>query len=583
MLKTLGSQIKEFKKVSLLTPVFMILEVLMEMMIPLFMASIIDEGVEAGNISHIYKVGILMLIIASIGLLAGIMGGRYGARASTGFARNIRKAMFEKIQTFSFASIDKYATSGLITRLTTDVTNVQNAYQMILRMCVRAPFSLICAMTLAFIIDARLASIYLIAVIFLGSCLFFIMKRTSKYFSQAFQKYDDLNNSVQENISAIRVVKAYVREDYEKSKFIQAAEQIYKMFTQAESTLTLNAPLMQITLYSCLLGISYLGAKMIVGTTLTTGELLSLLTYCVNILMSLMMLSMVFVMVTMSLASARRIAQVLNEENNLTSPEEGLKTVVNGDIVFEHVNFSYKEDSKELVLKDINLTIHAGETIGIIGGTGSAKTTLVSLISRLYDVTHGKVLVGGRDVREYDLETLRNKVAVVLQKNVLFSGTILDNLKWGNPEATIEECQYVCELACASDFIEKFPEKYETYIEQGGTNISGGQKQRLCIARALLKQPKVLIFDDSTSAVDTATDQKIREALSMRIPGTTKLIIAQRIASIKSADKIIVLDNGQLNGFGTHEELLKTNVIYKDVYESQTAGQGDFDEKEGEL
>lgn len=583
MLKTLGSQIKEFKKVSLLTPVFMILEVLMEMMIPLFMASIIDEGVEAGNISHIYKVGILMLIIASIGLLAGIMGGRYGARASTGFARNIRKAMFEKIQTFSFASIDKYATSGLITRLTTDVTNVQNAYQMILRMCVRAPFSLICAMTLAFIIDARLASIYLIAVIFLGSCLFFIMKRTSKYFSQAFQKYDDLNNSVQENISAIRVVKAYVREDYEKSKFIQAAEQIYKMFTQAESTLTLNAPLMQITLYSCLLGISYLGAKMIVGTTLTTGELLSLLTYCVNILMSLMMLSMVFVMVTMSLASARRIAQVLNEENNLTSPEEGLKTVVNGDIVFEHVNFSYKEDSKELVLKDINLTIHAGETIGIIGGTGSAKTTLVSLISRLYDVTHGRVLVGGRDVREYDLETLRNKVAVVLQKNVLFSGTILDNLKWGNPEATIEECQYVCELACVSDFIEKFPEKYETYIEQGGTNISGGQKQRLCIARALLKQPKVLIFDDSTSAVDTATDQKIREALSMRIPGTTKLIIAQRIASIKSADKIIVLDNGQLNGFGTHEELLKTNVIYKDVYESQTAGQGDFDEKEGEL
>lgn len=582
MLKTLGSQIKEFKKVSLLTPVFMILEVLMEMMIPLFMASIIDEGVEAGNISHIYKVGILMLIIASIGLLAGIMGGRYGARASTGFARNIRKAMFEKIQTFSFASIDKYATSGLITRLTTDVTNVQNAYQMILRMCVRAPFSLICAMTLAFIIDARLASIYLIAVIFLGSCLFFIMKRTSKYFNQAFQKYDDLNNSVQENISAIRVVKAYVREDYEKSKFIQATEQIYKMFTQAESTLTLNAPLMQITLYSCLLGISYLGAKMIVGTTLTTGELLSLLTYCVNILMSLMMLSMVFVMVTMSLASARRIAQVLNEENNLTSPEEGLKTVVNGDIVFEHVNFSYKEDSKELVLKDINLTIHAGETIGIIGGTGSAKTTLVSLISRLYDVTHGKVLVGGRDVREYDLETLRNKVAVVLQKNVLFSGTILDNLKWGNPEATIEECQYVCELACASDFIEKFPEKYETYIEQGGTNISGGQKQRLCIARALLKQPKVLIFDDSTSAVDTATDQKIREALSMRIPGTTKLIIAQRIASIKNADKIIVLDNGQLNGFGTHEELLKTNVIYKDVYESQTAGQGDFDEKEGE-
>ena len=582
MLKTLGAQIKEFKKDSLLTPFFMILEVIMEMLIPLMMASIIDKGVNAGNMQHIYKTGILMILVAGVGLFAGIMGGKYGAKASTGFARNLRKAMFENIQTFSFANIDKYSTAGLVTRLTTDVTNVQNAYQMILRMCVRAPFSLICAMTMAFFINAKLATIYLIAVIFLGTCLFFIVSRTHKYFSVVFKKYDDLNNSVQENVSAIRVAKAYVREDYESNKFKKAAENIYHMFVKAEKVITLNAPLMQITVYTCILTISYLGAKMIVGSTLTTGELMSLLTYCMNILMSLMMLSMIFVMVTMSMASAERIAEVLEEESTLANPKCPETVIEDGSIVFENVDFSYKQESSEPVLKDINLAIKSGETIGIIGGTGSAKSSLVNLISRLYDVSKGTVLVGGKDVSTYDLDTLRNEVAVVLQKNVLFSGTILDNLRWGNAEATEEECKRVCELACADEFIERFPDKYETYIEQGGNNVSGGQKQRLCIARALLKKPKVLILDDSTSAVDTATDAKIREAFAKEIPGTTKIIIAQRVSSVQNADKIIVLDSGKVNGFGTHEELLQNNEIYRDVYESQTSASGDFDENGGE-
>ena len=583
MIKTLAAQIKEFKKDSILTPCFMILEVIMEMVIPLMMASIIDDGVEAGDIHHMYMVGIAMVIAACIGLFAGVMGGKYGARASAGFARNLRQAMYDNIQTFSFSNLDKFSTAGLVTRLTTDVTNLQNAYQMLLRMCMRAPASLIIAMIMAFSINARLASIYLVAVVVLGFCLFLIMSHATKYFRQVFRKYDDLNASVQENVSAIRVVKAYVREDYEKERFTKATANLYKMFVGAEKVLTLNAPLMQFTVYSCILGISWLGAKMIVGSTLTTGDLMSLLAYCMNILMSLMMLSMVFVMLTMSSASAERICEVLNERSGLTNPEAPVEEVRDGSIEFRHVDFAYQaEEGGEPVLKDISLQIAAGETVGIIGGTGSAKTSRVNLISRLYDVTAGEVLVGGRNVREYDMEALRNQVSVVLQKNVLFSGTILDNLRWGDEHATEEECRNACRLACADEFIEKMPEKYNTYIEQGGSNVSGGQKQRLCIARALLKKPKVLILDDSTSAVDTATDSKIRKALREDIPHTTKLIIAQRISSVQDADHILVLNEGQVDGYGTHEELLATNAIYRDVYESQTGGNGDFDENGGE-
>ena len=578
MLKTLLAQVREFKKASFLTPFFMILEVLFETLIPLAMASIIDKGVEAGNIGHIYRMGGVMVVLALCGLWSGVMGGKYGALASTGFARNLRKAMYTNIQTFSFSNIDKYSTAGLITRLTTDVTNLQNAYQMILRMCTRAPASLICAMVMAFLINAKLASIYLIAVIFLGACLIFIMRKATKYFQTVFRKYDDLNASVQENIGAVRVVKAYVREDYEISKFQKACNKVYEMFLSAEKIVVMNMPLMQFTVYACILGISWLGAKMIVGSTLTTGELMSLLTYCMNILMSLMMLSMVFVMVTMSIASAERVTEVINDTADITDPENPVTKVPDGSIVFDHVNFSYKKDSKEPVLKDINLSIRSGETIGIIGGTGSAKSSLVNLISRLYDVTDGSVLVGGIDVRKYHLESLRNQVSVVLQKNVLFSGTILENLRWGDKNATEEEYRRACQLACADDFIEKMPDKYNTFIEQGGSNVSGGQKQRLCIARALLKKPKILILDDSTSAVDTATDAKIRRAFAEEIPDTTKLIIAQRVSSIQNADRIIVMDNGEINGFGTHEELLKTNAIYQDVFNSQTGGAGDFDE-----
>ena len=581
MLKTLLAQVREFKKASFLTPFFMILEVLFETLIPLVMASIIDKGVETGDIGHIYRMGALMGVLALMGLYTGVMGGKYGAKASTGFARNLRKAMYTNIQTYSFSNIDKYSTAGLITRLTTDVTNLQNAYQMILRMCTRAPASLICAMTMAFLINAKLASIYLVAVIFLGFFLFMILRKASKCFQEVFQKYDDLNAGIQENISAVRVVKAYVREDYETSKFQKACNRVYELFVKAEKLVVMNMPLMQFTVYSCILGISWLGAKMIVGGNLTTGELMSLLTYCMNILMSLMMLSMVFVMVTMSIASARRVAEVINEKPDLADPENPVTEVPDGSIVFDHVDFSYKKDSAEPVLKDINLTISSGETVGIIGGTGSAKSSLVNLISRLYDVTEGSVKVGGIDVRDYHMESLRNQVAVVLQKNVLFSGTILENLRWGNKNATEEECRHACELACADDFIQRMPRKYETYIEQGGTNVSGGQKQRLCIARALLKKPKILILDDSTSAVDTATDGRIRKAFAEEIPNTTKLIIAQRISSIQNADRIIVMDNGKINGFGTHEELLRTNAIYQDVYYSQTKGCGDFDENKG--
>ena len=578
MIKTLAAQIKEFKKDSVLTPIFMILEVLFETMIPFLMASIIDKGVETGDIGHICKVGAAMAVLALCGLWAGMMGAKYASRASAGFARNLRKAMYDNIQTFSFSNIDKFSTAGLITRLTTDVTNLQMAYQMLLRMFTRAPASLICAMVMAFTINAELASIYLVAVIGLGICLVLIMSRATKYFQQVFKKYDELNASVQENISGIRVVKAYVREDYENNKFFKAAENVYKMFIKAENIIVANMPLMMFAVYACILGLSWLGANMIVVGDLTTGELMSLLTYCMNIMMSLMMLSMIFVMVTMSFASAERITEVLNEKADICNPENPVKEVKDGSIVFKDVSFSYKKDSQESVLSNINLEIASGETIGIIGGTGSAKSSLVNLISRLYDVTKGEVLVGGVDVRVYDLEELRNQVAVVLQKNVLFSGTILENLRWGNKNATEEECKRVCELANADEFIENMPEKYHTYIEQGGSNVSGGQKQRLCIARALLKNPKILILDDSTSAVDTATDAKIRKAFAQEIPDTTKLIIAQRISSIKNADRIIVMEEGKINGMGTHEELMETNAIYRDVYQSQNQGGGDFDE-----
>ena len=577
MLKTLLAQVREFKKASFLTPFFMILEVLFETLIPLAMASIIDKGVEAGNIGHIYRMGAVMVALALCGLWSGVMGGKYGALASTGFARNLRKAMYTNIQTFSFSNIDKYSTAGLITRLTTDVTNLQNAYQMILRMCTRAPASLICAMVMAFLINAKLASIYLVAVIFLGGCLIFIMRKATVYFQAVFRKYDDLNASVQENIGAVRVVKAYVREDYEISKFQKACNKVYEMFLKAEKIVVMNMPLMQFTVYACILGISWLGAKMIVGSSLTTGELMSLLTYCMNILMSLMMLSMVFVMVTMSIASAERVTEVINDTADITDPEDPVTEVPDGSIVFDHVNFSYAGEGGNLSLKDVNLHIKSGQTVGIIGGTGSAKSTLVQMIPRLYDVTGGAVKVGGIDVRDYDLEVLRDQVSMVLQKNVLFSGSIYENIRWGDEHASDEEVRRVCKLAQADGFVTEFPNGYDTMIVQGGNNVSGGQKQRLCIARALLKKPKILILDDSTSAVDTKTDALIRKAFREEIPDTTKIIIAQRVSSIEDADQIIVLDGGQIVGVGTSEELLKTNEIYREVYESQVKG-GEEDE-----
>jgi len=582
MIRLLLKEVKEYKKASIATPLFMILEVIMEMSIPLLMSSIIDDGVNVGNMTHIYKVGAIMLITAILGLLAGIGGGRCGAKASTGFAKNLREKMFNQIQTFSFSNIDKYSTAGLVTRLTTDVNNVQMAYQMCLRMFMRAPASLICAMAMSFYINARIASIYLVAVLVLGVIIFLIMKRSVAFFEQVFPKYDDMNAAVQENISAIRVVKAYVREKEETSKFKKTSENIYKLFVKAENNTIYNMPAMQLTVYTCILLISWVGAKMIVADNLTTGQLMSLLAYCMNILMSLMMLSMVFIMISISSASIKRIAEVLRETSDITNPENPIYEVPDGSVEFRNVNFAYKKDSNEPVLKDINLQIKSGETIGIMGATGSAKTSLVNLISRLYDVTDGEVLVGGHNVKDYDMQSLRNQVSVVLQKNVLFSGTILDNLRWGDANATEEECMQACRQACADEFIQRFPDGYHTHIEQGGTNVSGGQKQRLCIARALLKKPKILILDDSTSAVDTATDAKIRKAFAEEIPNTTKFIIAQRVSSVQSADRIIVMENGQIHGFGTHEELLKNNEIYREVYETQTQGGGDFDERAGE-
>lgn len=582
MIKTLSKQVKGFVKESVLTPVFMILEVIFETLIPLLMASIIDDGINKGDMNHVLFVGAVMVLCAVGGLITGALGGKYGAKASAGFARNLRRSMFENIQTFSFANIDKYSTAGLVTRLTTDVTNLQNAYQMLLRMCMRAPASLICAMTMAFFINARLAGVYLIAIVFLAIILLFIMKHTIKYFNEVFKKYDDVNASVQENISGIRVVKSFVREDFETKKFSKAVNNLYKLFVKAENGMITVSPVMQLTVYACIIAISWFGANMIVGSQLTTGELTSMLTYCMNILMSLMMLAMVFVMITMSAASAKRVSGVLNEKSSLTNCENPVETVPDGSIEFKNACFSYNETGEEPVLDNINLSIKSGETVGIIGGTGSSKTSLVNLIGRLYDVTSGEVKVGGRNVKEYDLEKLRDEVSVVLQSNVLFSGTILQNLRWGNENATEQECINACKLACADDFIQSFPEKYNTYIERGGTNVSGGQKQRLCIARALLKKPKILILDDSTSAVDTATDAKIRKAFAEEIPNTTKIIISQRISSVENADKIIVLDNGKISGLGTHSELINTNAVYKEIYDAQTKGSGDFDEK-GEM
>lgn len=582
MLKTLGAQIKEYKKASIITPLFMLGEVLMETIIPLMMASIVNDGIDKGNTTHIYTMGAIMVVTALISLFCGVGGARFGAIAAMGFGKNLRKAMYENIQTYSFANIDKFSTPSLVTRLTTDVTNVQNSYQMILRLCMRAPASLICAMVMSFFISPQLAIIYLLAVLFLGLALAFISTKAMKYFRESFVKYDDLNASVQENVSAIRVVKAFVRSDYEKERFQKASKSIYDRFVKAENIVVFNSPLMQLTVYSCILLISWFGAQFVTAGNLETGDLMALLTYCMNILMNLMMLSMIFVMVSMSTASAKRICEVLEEKATITNPQNPIYEVADGEIVFDHVTFRYSETAEAPILDNIHLTIHSGETIGVIGGTGSSKSSLVNLISRLYDVNEGSVRVGGIDVRKYDLDTLRNQVSVVLQNNVLFSGTILDNLRWGDKDATEEECIKACKMACADEFIQTFPEKYNTHIEQGGTNVSGGQRQRLCIARALLKKPKVLILDDSTSAVDTATDAKIRTALKTAIPGTTKIIIAQRISSVQDADHIIVLNDGCVDGFGTHEELLKTNTIYRDVYEAQTKGGGDFDELGGD-
>ena len=582
MLKTLGAYVKEFKKDSIITPICMAVEVVMEMIIPLLMARIVDQGITAGNMAVIYQTGGWMVLCAAISLSAGFGGGYFGARASTGFARNLREAMYNNIQTFSFANIDKFSTAGLVTRLTTDVTNVQNAYQMLLRIAIRAPFSLITAMVLSFVISPRIATIFLGVVIALGVIIFAIAARTMKTFRRIFNTYDALNESVQENVSAIRVVKANVREDYEVKKFKKASGLVHDLFSKAEKVLAINSPAMQTAVYGTILAVSYIGARMIVAGSLSTGNLMSLLTYCMNILMSLMMVSMVFVMITMSIASAERIAEVLNEKSTITNPEHPVETVKDGSIVFDHVTFRYNPESPQPVLNDVSLNIRSGETVGILGGTGSAKSTLVSLIPRLYDVSVGSVSVGGLDVRQYDMEAIRNQVAVVLQKNELFSGTIYDNLRWGNEHASDAECQEACRLACADEFIERFPDGYNTWIEQGGNNVSGGQKQRLCLARALLKNPKILILDDSTSAVDTATDAKIRKAFREDIPDTTKLIIAQRISSVEDADRIIIMDEGRVVAFDTPENLLAYNRIYQEIYEEQKSGGGDFDEKRGE-
>ena len=578
MIKTLAKCIGKYKKESIITPIFTAVEVFLEILIPFITASIIDKGIQAGDMRKVGIYGGIMLIIAFLSLFCGIQAGKYGAAASTGFACNLREKMYENIQTFSFSNIDKFSTAGLVTRMTTDVTNVQNAYQMIIRSVVRAPLMMICSITMCVIISPRLSIIFLVALIFLGFVLFFIIYKVTPVFTSGFEKYDELNASVQENISGIRVVKAFVREDHEKKKFNKAADNLYKTFVKAESFLAFNNPTMMLVVYGCIVALSWFASHFIVSGSITTGDLTSMFSYVMNMLMALMILSMIFVMVSMSAASARRISEVLNEKADLANPEKPYEEVEDGRIDFNHVNFSYRKNSTEDTLHDIDIHINAGETIGIIGGTGCGKSSFVSLISRLYDVTDGSVCVGGKDVRTYDMDALRNQVAVVLQKNVLFSGTILDNLRWGDDNASYEDCVEACKQACADEFIERMPKKYDTWIEQGGTNVSGGQRQRLCIARALLKKPKVLILDDSTSAVDTATDAKIKQAFAQKIPGTTKLIVSQRISSIQDADRIIVLEDGKVSGFDTHKNLMENNKVYREICEVQMQGGGDFDE-----
>ncbi len=578
MIKTLAKCIGKYKKESIITPIFTAVEVFLEILIPFITASIIDKGIQAGDMRKVGIYGGIMLIIAFLSLFCGIQAGRYAAAASTGFACNLREKMYENIQTFSFSNIDKFSTAGLVTRMTTDVTNVQNAYQMIIRIAVRAPLMMICSITMCVIISPRLSIIFLVALIFLGFVLFFIIYKVTPIFTSGFEKYDELNASVQENISGIRVVKAFVREEHENKKFNKAADNLYKTFVKAESFLAFNNPTMMLVVYGCIVALSWFASHFIVSGSITTGNLTSMFSYVMSMLMALMMLSMIFVMVSMSAASARRISEVLNEKADLANPEKPYEEVEDGRIDFNHVNFSYRKNSTEDTLHDIDIHINAGETIGIIGGTGCGKSSFVSLISRLYDVTEGSVCVGGKDVRTYDMDVLRNQVAVVLQKNVLFSGTILDNLRWGDDNASYEDCVEACKQACADEFIERMPKKYDTWIEQGGTNVSGGQRQRLCIARALLKKPKVLILDDSTSAVDTATDAKIKQAFAQKIPGTTKLIVSQRISSIQDADRIIVLEDGKVSGFDTHENLMENNKVYREICEVQMQGGGDFDE-----
>lgn len=578
MIKTLAKCIGKYKKESIITPIFTAVEVFLEILIPFITASIIDKGIQAGDMRKVGIYGGIMLIIAFLSLFCGIQAGKYAAAASTGFACNLREKMYENIQTFSFSNIDKFSTAGLVTRMTTDVTNVQNAYQMIIRSVVRAPLMMICSITMCVIISPRLSIIFLVALIFLGFVLFFIIYKVTPVFTSGFEKYDELNASVQENISGIRVVKAFVREEHENKKFNKAADNLYKTFVKAESFLAFNNPTMMLVVYGCIVALSWFASHFIVSGSITTGNLTSMFSYVMSMLMALMMLSMIFVMVSMSAASARRISEVLNEKADLANPEKPYEEVEDGRIDFNHVNFSYRKNSTEDTLHDIDIHINAGETIGIIGGTGCGKSSFVSLISRLYDVTEGSVCVGGKDVRTYDMDALRNQVAVVLQKNVLFSGTILDNLRWGDDNASYEDCVEACKQACADEFIERMPKKYDTWIEQGGTNVSGGQRQRLCIARALLKKPKVLILDDSTSAVDTATDAKIKQAFAQKIPGTTKIIVSQRISSIQDADRIIVLEDGKVSGFDTHKNLMENNKVYREICEVQMQGGGDFDE-----
>lgn len=578
MIKTLAKCMGKYKKESIITTIFTAVEVFLEILIPFITASIIDKGIQAGDMRKVGIYGGIMLIIAFLSLFCGIQAGKYAAAASTGFACNLREKMYENIQTFSFSNIDKFSTAGLVTRMTTDVTNVQNAYQMIIRSVVRAPLMMICSITMCVIISPRLSIIFLVALIFLGFVLFFIIYKVTPVFTSGFEKYDELNASVQENISGIRVVKAFVREEHENKKFNKAADNLYKTFVKAESFLAFNNPTMMLVVYGCIVALSWFASHFIVSGSITTGNLTSMFSYVMNMLMALMILSMIFVMVSMSAASARRISEVLNEKADLANPEKPYEEVEDGRIDFNHVNFSYRKNSTEDTLHDIDIHINAGETIGIIGGTGCGKSSFVSLISRLYDVTEGSVCVGGKDVRTYDMDALRNQVAVVLQKNVLFSGTILDNLRWGDDNASYEDCVEACKQACADEFIERMPKKYDTWIEQGGTNVSGGQRQRLCIARALLKKPKVLILDDSTSAVDTATDAKIKQAFAQKIPGTTKLIVSQRISSIQDADRIIVLEDGKVSGFDTHENLMENNKVYREICEVQMQGGGDFDE-----